>query len=615
LNQKIERGPGFWKLNSHLLSLNNTRQDIENIWKEAISSLTLETNVHLWWNNLTKIISFYFKEKGHEHAQEVSENLNNLKKELQYWSTQMMTFKHDHIYSKIEEIQLKINKINEVKANGAKIRSKIFGITQSEKPTKFFFHKAQTRKVKCIIHELRSSNGTIATGFALLEVARRYYKKLYGNKQTNSKSQSKLLKAITSLLKKDSRHKLEQSLQMEELAHAVNKMKKSKSPGSAGLTAELYQEFPFLLKGLLNMWKFSLKQGILPKETRKGIISLIHKKNEKNNIGNYRPITLLNMDYKIIAAAYANRLKEVIGSLVGHNQRGFIPGRDIRVSIMEAKLTLKIGQRLGINGAIILWDWEKAFDRVDRKWLFKIMHKMDFGSNFIQAIQILHKGSVASIEINGFLTEEFNINSGVRQGCPIAPFLFAITTEPLRAIIVLDRSFTGIIINEVKLTLSLFADDTSGYIANLTDYNIITDYLKMYSQASGALLNNDKTSAILIGKDFGLANIIHCIAPNEVERLLGASIGFGNCKLKDLQTISAKIDQKVSKWKSIPLTQFGRSLVANSSILSHVWFTAQVNHLEEKDIKQIERKTWNFIDGTGDKRCRMNYKDAVKPKR
>lgn len=109
--------------------------------------------------------------------------------------------------------------------------------------------------------------------------------------------------------------------------------------------------------------------------------------------------------------------------------------------------------------------------------------------------------------------------------------------------------------------------------------------------------------------------MIYCIASNDVKRLLGAFNGFGDCKLKDLQTISAKIDQKIYKWKLIPLTQFGYSLVANSSILAHVWFTAQVNYLENKDIKQIERKMWNFIDGTGDKRCKMNYKNAIKSKK
>jgi hypothetical protein len=164
-----------------------------------------------------------------------------------------MAFKHEFIIGKIEEIQSQLNEINNKKAAGARIRAKAFGIALSEKPTKFFFRKAQSRKAKSLIHELKSNNGTIAVGHALLEIARRYYKKLYSNKKTNSKSQQKLLQAITSLLNVNLKQDLEKPLELKELEAAVNKMKKNKSPGSRGLTAELYQEFPFLLEGLLTM--------------------------------------------------------------------------------------------------------------------------------------------------------------------------------------------------------------------------------------------------------------------------------------------------------------------------------------------------------------------------
>jgi hypothetical protein len=99
---------------------------------------------------------------------------------------------------------------------------------------------------------------------------------------------------------------------------------------------------------------------------------------------------------------------------VGHNQRGFIPGRDIRVSILEAKLALILGQKLGINGSFIIWDWEKAFDRVDRNWLFQSMERMNIGPLFLQSIRILRTNSQDLVEINGFLSNSFNVVSGVR---------------------------------------------------------------------------------------------------------------------------------------------------------------------------------------------------------
>jgi hypothetical protein len=154
-----------------------------------------------------------------------------------------------------------------------------------------------------------------------------------------------------------------------------------------------------------------------------GIITLIHKKGDKDEITNYRPITLLNTDYKIIAKCYATRLKRVIKQLIGHNQRGFVPGRDIRANIMEAKLALEYARANKLSGALLLWDFEKAFDKLDRGFLWKSLGKMNVGKDFGSAMKTLHKDSKGILIINGYFSKSFKVNSGVRQGCPIAPFL------------------------------------------------------------------------------------------------------------------------------------------------------------------------------------------------
>jgi hypothetical protein len=74
------------------------------------------------------------------------------------------------------------------------------------------------------------------------------------------------------------------------------------------------------------------------------------------------------------------------------------------------------------------------------------------------------------------------------------------------------------------------------------------------------------------------------------------------------------MNQKIVKWNAALLSQFGRALVANSSILSHIWFTAQFLDYTCKNIKKLTQRLWKFMDGRGDKRCRLNYKDAIKSK-
>ena len=94
-----------------------------------------------------------------------------------------------------------------------------------------------------------------------------------------------------------------------------------------------------------------VKTGSVPKSFSSGVISLIYKKADREELANYRPITLLNLDYKIIAKVYAERLKKFISKVVGRNQRGFIPGRDIRANIIEARLAMDMAQRQNKKGA------------------------------------------------------------------------------------------------------------------------------------------------------------------------------------------------------------------------------------------------------------------------
>jgi hypothetical protein len=177
----------------------------------------------------------------------------------------------------------------------------------------------------------------VAIGKALLEVVERFYKKLYERKHTETKAQKRLLNFIQQQFSDSIQQKLGKKITLEELEDTVKLLKKGKSPGRTGLTAEFFQECPFLLRGLLWVWEDILESGNIPSSFSGGVIALIYKKNDKEDLANYRPITLLNLDYKIIAKVYAERIKSVVSKVVGHNQRGFIPGRDIRANIIEAR--------------------------------------------------------------------------------------------------------------------------------------------------------------------------------------------------------------------------------------------------------------------------------------
>jgi Reverse transcriptase (RNA-dependent DNA polymerase) len=107
---------------------------------------------------------------------------------------------------------------------------------------------------------------------------------------------------------------------------------------------------------------------------------LFHKKGDREDLANYRPITMLNSDYKIVAKVLANRLQKVIGNLIDESQIGFIKERRIEGNIMEVYLTCERNRQ---KRMIVLMDFEKVYDRVDRRWMEKCMRKVGLPNRYV----------------------------------------------------------------------------------------------------------------------------------------------------------------------------------------------------------------------------------------
>ena len=103
----------------------------------------------------------------------------------------------------------------------------------------------------------------------------------------------------------------------------------------------------------------------------------IYKKGERNNVANYRPITVLNKDYKTMTKALANKLAEVAPSLIHKNQAGFLKGRSIYDQVKLAKLTIDFGRISERNGVLVMLDQEKAYDKILHPYLWKVLEKFD----------------------------------------------------------------------------------------------------------------------------------------------------------------------------------------------------------------------------------------------
>ena len=166
-----------------------------------------------------------------------------------------------------------------------------------------------------------------------------------------------------------------------------------------------------------------------------GIITLIYKsKGNLNDLKNWRPITLLNLDYRILTKILTNRLKLIQTNIINNLQSSEILNKSIVNNALNIENIIKYIEENENEAVILSLDQEKAFDRVEHNYLFKVLEKYNFPNNFINLIKILYKDIKSNkVQVNGKFTEDIQIQRSVRQGCPLSMFLYVLSLEPFIA--------------------------------------------------------------------------------------------------------------------------------------------------------------------------------------
>ena len=181
-------------------------------------------------------------------------------------------------------------------------------------------------------------------------------------------------------------------------------MDHGKTPGSDGLPAEFYKTFWKELSSLLiNALNFAYDTETLSITQRRGIIKLIPKKDsDPHFIENWRPLSLLNCDYKVAAKAIANRIKSVISKLINNDQTGFIKGRFIGENIRLVDNIINYASENNIPGLLLFIDFEKAFDSLEWSFIERTPQYFGFGPSLRKSIQTFYKKIESCILNNGW---------------------------------------------------------------------------------------------------------------------------------------------------------------------------------------------------------------------
>ena len=605
------RGKGFWKFNSSYIR----DPDYVNLVKQTISDtveINQEANPDLLWDTIKCQIrgaSVKFcsrKKKSKDNILHVLENkLTKLESVISQNYTQEMEIR-------INETKEEIEKLIEDKTKGAILRSRAQWTEEGERPSKYFLNLEKRNSNNKTVSRLTLENGVVVSKTEeILEAQKQFYNKLYTSSidaDTRPAFDNFVRNLNVPQLSEIQKGGLEGPVTEQEILQALKATKNGKSPGTDGFPAEFYKFFWSDIKEYyMASIRYAYNNGNLSFTQRQGIISLIPKKDRSPLLlKNWRPISLLNTDYKLVAKAIATRIKKVLPDLISSDQTGFISGRYIGENIIRLLNIIDYVDEEDIPALLISIDYEKAFDCVEWSFIEQTLSLFNFGHDIKKWVQILYKDINSCVINNGWSSEFFTLERGVRQGCPLSPYLFVICVEIMAISIRDNPDIKGIEINGSTQKISQFADDTTFMLlfCNQSFQELFTT-LNRFQHISGLKINYEKTEILRIGSlKYSNAQIY---TQKPLKWTLGplTILGIQLSLQEDFLNINytpllKKIQFLTNIWESRDLTWLGKVTIVKTLLVSQLIYRFAILPTPSDEVlKCIDTMFFDFIWSKG----------------
>ncbi|KAK3567956.1 hypothetical protein QTP86_027412 [Hemibagrus guttatus] len=429
-----------------------------------------------------------------------------------------------------------------------------------------------------------------------------FYSKLYSSEWSGAQVvEDSFLVGLPKLSERVARE-LDRELSLEELHEALQRIENGRASGIDGLPAEFYKAFWAVIgQDVLDVLRDSIQRGELLVSCRRAVLTLLPKKEDLTHLKNWRPVSLLCTDYKLLSKALASRLTKVMEWLIHQDHTYCVPDRSIFDNMYLNHDILDVSRLWGLKTGLIFLDQEKAFDRVEHEYLWKVLEAFGFNPGFVAMIRVLYCEIESVLKVNGGLCAPFRVYRGIRQGCSLSGMLYSLAIEPLLNKLRSHLSGFNIPHTNASVYLSAYADDLVVMINTQEDVNVLTAILNDFQILSSAKVNWTKSEAILVGEWGGGQPSLPggLVWKRGGFKYLGVYLGTNEFLNKNWEGSAEHVKGRLSRWKRLvpKMSYRGRTLVINNLAASSLWHKLACVDPPPNLLANIQAQLVDFWDG------------------
>lgn len=399
----------------------------------------------------------------------------------------------------------------------------------------------------------------------------------------------------------------ERDIYMDEIISAMKSMKKGKAAGYDRITVEMLRGGKELVASWLCLiFNKCWNSGKVPEDWRKAVVVPLYKgKGSRQDAKNYRGISLLSIVSKLYAKVLIERVMQKTDQSIWDVQAGFRKGMGCTDQVFSLRcLTEKhLAKHKKVYCAFV--DLEKAYDRVDRKELWKVLSEYGLESRLIQALKSLYEDSRACVRIDGVYTDWFGISRGVRQGCVASPWLFNLFLDSCMK--GLKERDCGVVMNGTQIKCLLYADDQVILASSAQELQEMMSVMNDDFVRKGMKVNVTKTKVMVFERDEEMTDCTVMLGGEKVEQVRefvylgslftrdgkseedierrvkkGNSVSGAIHSVMSSQTVSAKARMAIHNGVLVPTLMYGSE--------SWVWQKkneSRINAVEMRSLRKI----------------------------